>query len=110
MVDVVKNQVPCPRFDVVAQDVGAAVFAPNLEIPVIRPQPSVEDLPDFNGPSAQSNVSGRLFPAVSGVAVHLNPHCFYPPLFAISFPVFVISSKKRLFPGRGFQKPFDVLA
>ncbi len=70
----IENQFPIPCNRVVTQDIDGIVITLDLEVPMIRRKPSIEDFLhlDFFYPKPQ--VPGRFLTPVSGIALHLESH------------------------------------
>ena len=69
---VVHRQLPSVAGYVMPQDVAATFIATELEVSMVRRQPGVEHLNDFNGPAIERKPPRRLFTAVAGVALDPN--------------------------------------
>lgn len=59
------GKLPNAGLRIVAQDVGRAVLARYLEIPMVRGKPSVNDLVDLNASLTQPEPAGGFFAPVS---------------------------------------------
>jgi len=49
------------------ENIAGPVIPPDLEVPMLRRQPAVFDVENFDGPTSQPEPAGRLFAAVSGI-------------------------------------------
>lgn len=66
---VVHGQLPMGRRHVIPKDVAGAVAATNLEVPVIRGDPGVDDLDDLDRAAIEREPPRCLLTAVSGIAL-----------------------------------------
>jgi hypothetical protein len=57
-----------------SQDVDVAVVSPDLEVPMIRSEPAIENLLDDDAPVVDEEIARRLLPAMPGVTIHRDAH------------------------------------
>jgi hypothetical protein len=69
---IVHYQLPSGAGHVMPQDVAATLIAAELKVSMVRRQPGVEHLNDFNGSAIERKAPRRLFTAVAGVALDPN--------------------------------------
>jgi hypothetical protein len=67
---IVHRQLPSVAGYVMPQNVAATFIATELEVSMVRRQPGVEHLNDFNGPAIERKAPRRLFAAIAGVTLH----------------------------------------
>ena len=67
-----ERQLPSIRADVVAQDPKIAGVIQDLEVPVIRTEPAVDDVGDLDDRIAEPEASRRFFASIACVALHLH--------------------------------------
>ena len=68
------TQLPLVQAGIVSNDVQAAVVTDELEISMVRGQPSIRDCDDTNSPRTHDQASRRFLTPVSGVAVNPDLH------------------------------------
>jgi CheY-like chemotaxis protein len=79
----VEGELPASGRFVVAQDVGRAVGAPQLEVAMVRADPGIEQLAQLDRAAVEPQPPGRLFAAVAGVALDPDDH---DPACAVGVP------------------------